>query len=82
MQIQIVFQTGWRKTFFKNMKKKAKERDSEFTTFLYFVVMKEAALCKIVWEKLRNQAKLDINAKLWCLPFCIFWEPAPKNWFL
>ena len=30
------------------MKKKAKERDSEFMTFLYFVVMKETALCKIV----------------------------------
>ena len=38
-------------------------------------------LCKVFWVKLRNQAKLGNNEKLWCLFLSIFWAPVSKFYF-
>ena len=40
-----------------------------------------AILCKIFWEKLRNQIKLNKTEKLWYLVSPIFWAPVPNICF-
>ena len=38
-------------------------------------------LCKTLWEKLRNQEKLDKKEKLWYLFLRIFWAIGPNIYF-
>ena len=43
--------------------------------------MRCTIICKMFWEKLRNQAKLDKNEKFWYLFWRIFRGPVPKIYF-
>ena len=48
---------------------------------IFFFFKTVSILCKIFWEKLKNQAKFDTTKNLWYLFKGIFWAPVHKIYF-